>query len=84
LSAVSAWMRTARAASLSPAGSVPSRTNATPWSARYAATPATSPIALLQLGAVAIALLLAIPTRRSLADSRRRSRIVGARKGDAA
>ncbi len=49
-----------------------------------AATPATSPIALLQLGAVAIALLLAIPTRRSLADSRRRSRIVGARKGDAA
>ena len=49
-----------------------------------AATPATSPIALLQLGAVAIALLLAIPTRRSLADSRRRSRIVGAQKGDAA
>ncbi|MDJ1112951.1 glycosyltransferase [Microbacterium dauci] len=37
-------------------------------------------IALLQLGVIAVALLLAVPTRSSLRDARRHPRVIGARR----
>ncbi|WP_405373205.1 MULTISPECIES: glycosyltransferase family 2 protein [unclassified Microbacterium] len=44
------------------------------------AGPLTGQIALLQLGVVAIALLLAVPTRSSLREARRHSRVIGVRR----
>ncbi|MFT4214502.1 MAG: glycosyl transferase, partial [Microbacterium sp.] len=45
------------------------------------ATARAARIGLLQLGIVVVSLLLAVPTRRSLAQSRRRPRVIGQRKG---
>ncbi|HCJ50095.1 MAG TPA: glycosyl transferase [Microbacterium sp.] len=65
---------TARGELWSVGGSIAER------SADESAGPTGSRIALLQLGVIAIALLLAVPTRTSLRDARRHPRVIGSRR----